>query len=121
MWADGYSASRISEEIPGSTKNSIIGKVHRLHLPERKKRKNPSHFKREKVRAMVMVKPKPKPAPKPRPKDGIPFLEADSTTCRSVQGRDPNGILVWFCPKPKAANQSFCPHHLGIYYTGSRR
>lgn len=32
MWGNGFSASQIAEIIPGATRNSIIGKAHRLGL-----------------------------------------------------------------------------------------
>lgn len=35
MWGEGYSASQIAHEMPGRTRNSIIGKVSRLGLPAR--------------------------------------------------------------------------------------
>ena len=37
LWTRGLSASKISEQIPGTTRNSIIGKSHRLGLEARSK------------------------------------------------------------------------------------
>lgn len=34
LWAEGHSCSKIGEKM-GNTRNAIIGKVHRLRLPER--------------------------------------------------------------------------------------
>lgn len=36
LWADGWTGSRIADRIPGTTRSSVIGKVHRLQLPPRK-------------------------------------------------------------------------------------
>ena len=35
LWADGLSASEIAAELGGISRNSVIGKVHRLGLPGR--------------------------------------------------------------------------------------
>lgn len=35
FWADGLSASQIAGQIPGASRNAIIGKVHRLGLARR--------------------------------------------------------------------------------------
>lgn len=35
LWADGLSASQIAAQIPGTSRNSIIGRVRRLKLPYR--------------------------------------------------------------------------------------
>ena len=42
LWTKGISASKISEQIPGTTRNSIIGKSNRLGLESRALRKKPS-------------------------------------------------------------------------------
>ena len=35
LWQDGLSASQIAKQLGGVTRNAVIGKVHRLNLPER--------------------------------------------------------------------------------------
>lgn len=37
LWADGLSASQIAAQMGGVSRNAVIGKVHRLHLPGRAK------------------------------------------------------------------------------------
>ena len=37
LWAEGLSARKIAVQIPGATRNSVIGKAHRLGLPARAK------------------------------------------------------------------------------------
>lgn len=37
LWAEGRTASQIAAEMGGVTRNAVIGKVHRLHLPGRVK------------------------------------------------------------------------------------
>lgn len=38
LWSEGWSASQIARMMLGKTKGSIIGKVNRMKLPERKRR-----------------------------------------------------------------------------------
>ena len=47
LWSKGLSASKISEQIPGTTRNSIIGKSHRMGLEGRSNSRK-SQFKTEK-------------------------------------------------------------------------
>jgi GcrA cell cycle regulator len=35
LWLDGLSASQIARQLGGVTRNAVIGKVHRLGLPDR--------------------------------------------------------------------------------------
>ena len=35
LWSEGFSASQIAERLGGITRNAVIGKAHRLHLPSR--------------------------------------------------------------------------------------
>src|SRR5271167_4424071 len=42
LWADGLSASQIATELGGITRNSVIGKVHRLGLSGRARTSEPA-------------------------------------------------------------------------------
>src|SRR5262245_48528049 len=93
-----YSAAQIARRIPGTTRNAIIGKLHRLG----KSVPRPAGSKRifiprrnlmsEKVKSPPLVPIKIKP---PRPievevppsGDGVPFMEARNETCRAIVGR----------------------------------
>ena len=35
LWAEGYSASRIAQQLGDVTRNAVIGKVHRLGIAQR--------------------------------------------------------------------------------------
>lgn len=37
LWADGLSANQVADELGGVTRNGVLGKIHRLGLPERTK------------------------------------------------------------------------------------
>lgn len=119
MWAEGLSASQIADRIPGSTRNGIIGKKHRLGLESRKQAPslNPIRIRAKKERSMPEFKPPILP-PEPPKGDLIPFMKANAKTCRSVEGYgEHNGrTLAMFCPNPKSLEQSFCAYHQNIYY-----
>jgi GcrA cell cycle regulator len=58
LWADGLSASRIAAELGGVSRNSVIGKVHRLGLAGRAKSPTASMPRQRKARsqgAMVRI------------------------------------------------------------------
>lgn len=40
LWSQGYSASQIAKELGGTTRNAVIGKIHRLNLVARQSPKN---------------------------------------------------------------------------------
>ncbi len=56
--------------------------------------------------------------PEPPRGDLIPFMKANSKTCRSVEGYgEHNGrTLAMFCPNQKDLEASFCAYHQNIYY-----
>src|SRR5262245_33943168 len=65
LWAEGYSATAIADELKGMTRCSVLGKVHRLKLPARKARQQPDKpYIRKRRRANGVPKP---PTPPPRP------------------------------------------------------
>ncbi len=118
-------AEDIALQFRGATRNSIIGKAHRLGLPSKKKiSKNPDKKPRARRKnpMVVKVQPKPKPVPvKPEPPRGnlIPFTKMKWNTCRSVEeyGPDEDGrVLALYCSNPKTAVDSFCEYHKKIYY-----
>lgn len=120
LWADGLSASRISQQIPGSTRNGCIGKANRMGLSGRRQAPslNPVRIRAKKERVLSEIKP-PLPAPEPPKGDLIPFMRSNSKTCRSVEGygEDEKGhTLALFCPNPKDIEASFCAFHQNIYY-----
>lgn len=127
LWNSGASAALISDQIPDSTRNAIIGKAHRLGLPLRKRNpqtNDPNRIVKPKVqrRAKMAIKPRVVEAPpvesKPPSGELVPFMKAGSKTCRSIEGyAEQNGhMLAMFCPNPTPSDQSFCFYHHSIYY-----
>ncbi len=123
LWTEGRSAAQIALEIPGATRNGVIGKKHRLGLESRKQppSQNPVRIKSKKERNMSVFKPLPVFTPQPEAPKGdlIPFMKSNAKTCRSVEGYEdsPKGHrLAMFCPNPKDIESSFCAYHQNIYY-----
>jgi GcrA cell cycle regulator len=57
LWSEGFSASQIAERLGGITRNAVIGKAHRLHLPSR-----PSPIQRQMGERRVRSRPALRPA-----------------------------------------------------------
>jgi GcrA cell cycle regulator len=112
MWAAGNSAREVSVVI-GTTRNAVLGKVHRLKLP------TPRTAKTQNV-----PKPKPKPKPKPEPKPTISAEEAEKIyavvreavmglgkgECRWPYGA-PHENKIAFCKEPVFETYSYCLKH----------
>lgn len=116
LWKEGYSATYISEQIPGKTRNAVMGKVRRLGLH----RLDPDAPRvprkpRQRKEPKVMI-PEPPSIPKPEPPKApfVPFMEANQKTCRSIEGHD--GTLALFCSNPKIPEESYCVYHQHIFY-----
>lgn len=112
LWLEGHSISEIGRRM-GTTKNSIIGKVHRLGLEPR-----PSPIKRDaapKVAAAIAAVPaKPivvSPPPKPR------FIQRpgpDGTCCWPIG--EPGTRSFRFCDTGADPGWSYCTEHRAIAY-----
>ena len=90
LWKDGLSVNEIGRRM-GISKNSVVGKVHRLKLPGR-----------------------PSPLPKKKPPENI-FARQEFTGCLFMHG-NPSDIDWTFCQKdryirPNGIESSYCPEH----------
>ena len=106
------SATEIAAKL-GTTKNAVIGRVHRLKLPSRVSpiQRAARGDKPKPVRAAVARQPSaPKPPPAPRSPPVIartpPVVRHRS--CQWVEGNRP----AWrFCDAPTAGASSYCAEH----------
>lgn len=130
MWTEGKTATEIAKEL-GVTKNSIVGKVHRLCLtarpsPIKSKEEEPVE-KAEEVKketsveieenaelAAEPVKPE-KTEKKRKNSTHVKLVELDSHTCRWPLG-DPRDEDFCFCGRKVRMGQTYCEEHANMAY-----
>jgi GcrA cell cycle regulator len=138
MWADGKSASEIAHAIgQGLTRSAVIGKVHRLKLPERPKRVHEKPKTANHLRATSRQIRQPEQqftddACNPKNKlqspdvdesegvdvtERIGMLDLKSDSCRFPFG-DPKAADFGFCGKPVKPGTSWCPAHHARVFVG---
>ena len=139
LWADGLSASKIADILGDISRNAVLGKVHRLKLPERRSfRMSRVAANRKRVRQPRQKFGAPRPAlrvvanPKPptyqdsaiwEAEPGIPpvpLLEAEDGMCRWPLG-DPKQPGFGFCGAHQAPGLSFCDRHARLAFKPARR
>jgi len=126
LWTDGLSASQIAAELGGTTRNAVIGKVHRLGLDARKTAtRKPSvairkpldqrwHPPQAKRRPPALPAPD-RPILAPAPDGTITVANARQCHCRWPIG-DPRDADFHFCGRNKEGSGAFCPHHAAMAY-----
>lgn len=106
LWLKGATTAEIAKKL-GLSKNSIIGKVHRLNLENR-----PSPIKKtapvKKVKVVVHKSSR------------IGIMDLKMNTCRWPIG-DPTDEDFHFCGKNTAVGKPYCPEHCKMAYTGSSK
>ncbi len=109
LWAEGLSAAEIGKRLE-ITKNSVVGKVHRLGLPKRQ-----SPIKRTEGKA---------PAPKKRKKAEKPQIitmaALTSSMCAWPSG-EPGTPEFQFCGKPVVPSKPYCLEHCQRAYVKSTK
>ena len=129
MWDEGLTTNEIAKRLNVS-KNSIVGKVHRLNL---KARPSPIKKKEEIIEEKQQsVDEAPKPASKtikkisispvristektPKKDSCLKLTELDSHTCRWPIG-DPRDDNFCFCGKTVRSGQTYCEEHSAVAY-----
>ena len=124
MWIEGLTANEIAKKL-GVSKNSIVGKVHRLCLTAR-----PSPIKRKEDMVAEAefvfeetVKPEEKIVPVKEPvvtqsseaKGKVKLVDLGNHTCRWPLG-DPRDEDFSFCGKKVRAGQTYCDEHSVMAY-----
>ena len=127
LWTKGLSASKISEQIPGTTRNSIIGKSNRLGLESRALRKKTSvkgniennvkseikiqkFSKKARFRALLVDKNFPPESP---------IFDVSKLTddhCR-YPSNHPGDKNFYFCGRKPFDGQVYCRLHLMLCFT----
>lgn len=131
LWADGLSASQIAKRLGNVTRNSVIGKVHRLGLPKRAStmRTTPRRVERTERRVAVRAA-----YANPRVADEqitaiTPLRFADGSRATVLTLRegmckfpigDPSVVEFSFCGRPACVGP-YCAGHARIAYQPPRR
>lgn len=142
MWERGMTTGQIAKAL-NVTKNSIIGKVHRLCLTARpspikktdapkettvqgkeklktqdtaNKGKVSAQKEKEDVPATPKIVKEKQPAAKPAVETSrIPLVKLDNHTCRWPLG-DPRDEDFCFCGKKIKTGQTYCEEHAAVAY-----
>jgi GcrA cell cycle regulator len=128
LWTDGLSASEISARLPGTTRNAVLGKLHRLgHVRRGGPMASVQIHKPKRLSAPTARRPKPPPAstlrrsaamptaPMPTWAGEVTSLEAlQSWHCRWPIG-DPQEPGFAFCGRPVAI-RPYCGDHRAVAY-----
>ncbi len=134
MWDKGMTTGQIAKAL-NVTKNSIIGKVHRLCLTARpspikksnnstteKKISKPQKVEKATKQNCKTVKEPTTPtvsetkAPTPTVEEtNIPLVKLDNHTCRWPMG-DPKDEDFCFCGKRIRTGQTYCEEHAAVAY-----
>jgi GcrA cell cycle regulator len=140
LWADGLSASQIAAELGGISRNSVIGKVHRLGLAGRAKRPAAAMPRQRKPRSQATMMRITRPAirgntvlaalhafepeiePEPEVCENIvpigqrcSLLELGEGKCRWPIG-DPTAPDFFFCGGKTIEGLPYCGYHSRIAY-----
>jgi GcrA cell cycle regulator len=137
LHAEGYSASKIAEKLPGKTRNAVIGRLHRLGLRRKFPMKNESALSLSRRIAEGKASPRktlwgtttsPSTVAKHVAEATKPFLEAptDDTATRTLatleRGEcrwpigDPKSPTFGYCGCKALPNQTYCDiHHKRAY------
>jgi len=135
LWDEGLSASEIAKRL-GITKNSVVGKVHRLCLTARQSPIKNKDVPETKVEPVVEIAPQiieekveveiveeVKPIVEKRYKrspNNVKLMELDSHTCRWPIG-DPRDEDFCFCGKKVRSGKTYCDEHSAIAYVKIQR
>ena len=104
LWTKGKSTVEIAKEL-GISKNSVIGKVHRLDLTAR-----PSPIKKKEVKVVPTKTVKKKIVGK------CHLMDLKNNTCRWPIG-EPENEDFHFCGKPTVTGKPYCSAHCEEAYT----
>jgi GcrA cell cycle regulator len=131
LWGDGLSCSQIAKQLGGVTRNSVIGKVHRLGLAGRATPSKPQRivFKAPRPPRHVTARPAPPPrqaAPTtPEPSLRAHYVEEGPGTatvltlgadmCKWPIG-DPRLESFTYCGRRAEEKGSYCQLHAQVAY-----
>jgi GcrA cell cycle regulator len=108
FWKEGFSTAEIGRKL-GISKNAVVGKAHRLHLPPR-----PSPIKNPPIRPVIKIAPPPPPVK-------VVAMSKSGAACQWPDGH-PGQPGFRFCGKPSVAGKPYCAEHAArAYVSGKHR
>jgi GcrA cell cycle regulator len=124
LWMEGKSASQISRQLGGVSRNAVIGKVHRIGLAGRDRPTAPRVLGRANRRqfagAHISSTPRPRPStptpsrvPGPELTVTASILSLGGEQCRWPIG-DPRDADFGYCGRFRDRHASYCDHHAGV-------
>lgn len=123
LWAEGLSASQIARQLTQTTRNAVIGKVHRIGLAGRASPARPPKTKgalRRRARVYMPgcdVRP-PIPLPAPpivlQPSLNVPLDKREAGQCGAVT--DSTRFAQRYCGQPVTAGSLYCAEHHRLHY-----
>jgi GcrA cell cycle regulator len=106
-WKAGFSTAEIGRKL-GISKNAVVGKAHRLHLPPR-----PSPIKNPPIRPVI------KPVPQPVAAVKVVAMAKSGGACQWPDGH-PGQPGFHFCGKPAVAGKPYCGEHAARAYVNGK-
>ena len=128
LWHEDWTASQIEAEMPGTTRNAIIGKARRLKLASRTPTgwgnvgKKTKAARREREPLVIPLRPisLPKAIQPENPNRLLGLLELTESTCKFPMG-DPRSPSFGFCGKPVKSGMVYCSAHCSEAYQPKRK
>ena len=125
LWAQKLSAAEIMQHLPGRTRNSILGRIHRLGLSSPKPNKFHPGAPKPKVKiSPTRTYPTRPPIPMPALRDApavprfIGIMDLADATCRYPMG-EPTDDTFAYCGNHTQAGSSYCAAHHSLCYRPS--
>jgi GcrA cell cycle regulator len=130
LWGQGMSASQVSRQLGGVSRNAVIGKVHRMGLNGRDRPAAPRALgglapNRAKSRShgpgvvSIGARAPQSHAPRRRPSVDLPptasILELSEDACRWPTG-DPQHDDFGFCGRHRSGPGAYCPDHAPLAF-----
>lgn len=120
LWGEGFSCSQIAKRIGSTTRNGVIGKIHRMGLPGRPTTHRARNRPKPKTRPLGWFKPVSRI---PIPTDPLPprhetdiarvsFIDLiDGKHCKFIPGNPTGPYEPQFCGLDALPNSPYCHAH----------
>ena len=108
LWTAGESCNAIGRKL-GCSKNAVVGKAHRLQLPQRRLPNHPAHLIDARLRARAAAMQTASASA-----FGATLLQLEPHMCRWPTGQD--GGAHRFCGHQKRDEGPYCAKHAALAY-----